>query len=270
MIETTSQFSDNGVRMFDVRGLKPHQVANTKGNQAKWFVENCFVKGQFFYQEQYWKDNQCEVIASDICRQLDINAVEQKLCKIQTDEGVLDGSYSENFNGGNDEFVSFYRILKKYGVYRDVDINWKRMSTKERFDGVVSMINEYCNVDWTEYLSSMILIDCIIGNVDRHLNNFGLIKNISTGKFKIAPLFDFGLSLFEHDTMYSNVSLTTAINKTKMQPFSSSIDKQLSVVATKIEPTTIYLDYSLMPNLLAPHYIKSMLSKFNCRVERRD
>ena len=48
-----------------------------------------------------------------------------------------------------------------------------------------------------EFIDMMIEIDRIFLNFDRHLGNFGFIRNVDTGKFEgPAPLFDFGGCFF--------------------------------------------------------------------------
>lgn len=43
------------------------------------------------------------------------------------------------------------------------------------------------------FLERMILVDMLIGNEDRHLGNFGFIRDVKTGNLiDFAPLFDFG------------------------------------------------------------------------------
>ena len=45
-------------------------------------------------------------------------------------------------------------------------------------------------------LSKMVVCDGIIANTDRHLRNFGFIRNIDTLEWRFAPLFDSGNSLW--------------------------------------------------------------------------
>lgn len=50
--------------------------------------------------------------------------------------------------------------------------------------------------DAEEAVSKMIVCDDILGNFDRHWRNFGLIRNVETLEFRVAPLFDSGNSLW--------------------------------------------------------------------------
>lgn len=45
-------------------------------------------------------------------------------------------------------------------------------------------------------LSKMIVCDSLLANTDRHLRNFGFIRDIDTLEWRFAPLFDSGNSLW--------------------------------------------------------------------------
>jgi hypothetical protein len=47
-----------------------------------------------------------------------------------------------------------------------------------------------------EHLSKMIALDYLLANFDRHMRNFGLIRNVNTLEWRIAPLFDSGSCLW--------------------------------------------------------------------------
>lgn len=46
------------------------------------------------------------------------------------------------------------------------------------------------------FLSRMIVCDDLLANTDRHWRNFGLIRNVDTLRYRIAPIFDSGTSLW--------------------------------------------------------------------------
>lgn len=47
-------------------------------------------------------------------------------------------------------------------------------------------------------LSKMLIVDFVMANTDRHLRNFGLVRDVESLKFKPAPIFDTGTSLWCH------------------------------------------------------------------------
>lgn len=59
-------------------------------------------------------------------------------------------------------------------------------------------LNTY-NIDKTSFKNffwDMFIVDCLIGNTDRHNGNFGFIKNIKTEELTLAPIYDCGSCLF--------------------------------------------------------------------------
>lgn len=59
-------------------------------------------------------------------------------------------------------------------------------------------LNTY-NIDKEEFKKffwDMFIIDCLIGNTDRHNGNFGFIKNVKTEELTLAPIYDCGSCLF--------------------------------------------------------------------------
>ena len=50
-------------------------------------------------------------------------------------------------------------------------------------------------------LAKMLVCDDIVGNTDRHWRNFGLVRNVETLDYRIAPLFDTGNSLWCDSTL---------------------------------------------------------------------
>lgn len=50
-----------------------------------------------------------------------------------------------------------------------------------------------------DFMDKMILCDWIMGNTDRHLGNFGVLKDVTNGQILgFAPLFDFGSAFHEY------------------------------------------------------------------------
>lgn len=56
--------------------------------------------------------------------------------------------------------------------------------------------NELGITESEDALARMIICDDIIANTDRHWRNFGVIRNVETLSFRMAPIFDSGTSLW--------------------------------------------------------------------------
>lgn len=88
---------------------------------------------------------------------------------------------------------------------------------------------EFCQRQgWSDYIDTMLAIDYIIANRDRHGANIEILKNARKKTLRIAPLFDHGLSLF----------------------FSCNTEKEIE-------------DFDIQKTILANNYIGSRDSKEN-------
>lgn len=76
-------------------------------------------------------------------------------------------------------------------------------------------------------LEEMIVCDNILANSDRHWRNFGLVRNVETLEFRMAPLFDSGNCLWSHmseaEFRRGNLSFVS-------KPFHENPGKQLNLV----------------------------------------
>ena len=154
---------------------------NTTDGRLKktWIIENgkrILIKGGY-------KDNPIaplnELLASMICDALGIKHVSYELDVIN-DKIV---SKCEDFIDEDTEFITAHSILKDelIGNYKDI------------YERYIKILENNGISDARDNLEDMILLDYLIMNVDRHLNNFGIIRDVNTLKWiSIAPIFDSG------------------------------------------------------------------------------
>lgn len=110
---------------------------------------------------------------------------------------------------------------------------WRVMQLKKR-DNNTSIYRHYVNIckslgikNITHSLNQMIVLDYIIANEDRHLNNFGLIRNAETLEWVgVAPIFDSGSSL-GYDKLPSQILSGKDID---CKPFKKKHEEQLKLV----------------------------------------
>lgn len=121
-----------------------------------------------------------EVLASLICKKMNFNYVPYTLEVIHN----VVVSKCPCFINTNTELITAYQVLHK---------NCDKTNAYEEYIKILEK-NNILNV--REQLENMIILDYIILNEDRHLNNFGIIRNVETLKWEsIAPIFDNGQSL---------------------------------------------------------------------------
>ena len=76
-------------------------------------------------------------------------------------------------------------------------------------------------------LAKMIVCDDILGNCDRHWRNFGLVRDVETLEYRIAPLFDSGSSLWCAAT---EGALRSHDFQFETKPFYQDANRQLRLV----------------------------------------
>lgn len=123
----------------------------------------------------------CEVLASMMLEKIGFrNFVRYELCIY----GLKICSKCRNFIDENTEFIPMAEIAHKY----------KRTEEDRDYLKYLERIcKNYDGIKIRNDLINMVAADYIVGNFDRHLGNFGLIRDTNTGHMKgFAPLFDFG------------------------------------------------------------------------------
>ena len=203
---------DNCKKIIDYRS--PDNTTN--GNLPKFWK---YEEGRIFlvkggsnpYKQQPFN----EVIASAIMRRLDIPHVEYSL---YNDEEPY--SSCDCFVTPETEFVSAWQIYntldKPYGVsvYRHFLDCCEKLGIK----------------DTVHAIDKMLVLDHIILNEDRHLNNFGFLRNPDTLEWiGSAPIFDSGTSLRYnrfHDSFYWKEDSYFC------KPFKDSHKEQLKLVSS--------------------------------------
>lgn len=154
---------------------------NTTDGMLKkaWIIEN----GTRYLLKDGYKNELLqpfnEVLASEICRRLGFNHVPYT---IDTYKDTI-VSKCPCFINKDTELITCYQIkndMKRYGNEEDY------IKVLEK-NGIESARIK---------LENMYILDFLIMNEDRHLNNFGIIRDVNTLKWlDVAPIFDNGQSL---------------------------------------------------------------------------
>lgn len=154
-----------------------------------------------------------EVIASIIMEKLNIPHVTYKLL---WDDNVP-YSVCEDFINHDTELVSAYRVMQMK----------KRNNNTSIYRHFINCCCSLGIKNITHFLDQMIVADYIIANEDRHLNNFGLIRNAETLEWiGASPIFDSGSSL-GYNKLPSGILIDDDIS---CKPFKKTHEKQLKLV----------------------------------------
>lgn len=123
-----------------------------------------------------------EVLASMICDRLGFNHVSYTL-DVYKDTVV---SKCPCFITKDIELITAYQIKN----------NMKRYDSEEDYEEYIKCLEENGIPNVREKIENMYILDFLIMNEDRHLNNFGIIRDVNTLKWlDVAPIFDNGMAL---------------------------------------------------------------------------
>ena len=182
--------------------------------KKKWKIINgkrCLVKGgSCFFQEPF-----NEVIAYMIAKRL----------------GIKCTKYSISYEGKNkvpvcicEDFVTRDTELIPAGTINSLLPHAKNGSKYQHF---IKCCEKLGIPDVEKSLSEMIVLDYLIANQDRHMGNFGVLRNAETLEYLgLAPIYDSGTSL-RYDTPAVYIDTKMDI---EAQPFASFHSEQIKLV----------------------------------------
>ncbi len=186
------------------------------GNLKKrWKIidgKRCLVKGGSnpFRQQPF-----NEVIAAGIMDRLNIPHVPYT---VMWNQGTP-YSVCEDFITGDTELIPAWRILQTQ----------KKDNSTSLYQHFVNCCEILGIKDVIPYLDRMIVLDYIIANEDRHLNNFGVIRNAETLEWiGMAPIYDSGSSL-GYDKLANQIRSERDIT---CKPFKKHHEEQLKLVSS--------------------------------------
>ena len=196
----------------DLNLISPDNTSD--GNlQKRWKIidgKRCLLKaGSAPFRQQSFN----EAIASIIMKRLGIDHVPYS---VKWSDGKP-YSVCADFVTKETDLVSAWRILQI-----------RPKANHENFYLHYVNICKELGIDVVPALDRMIVLDYIIGNEDRHFNNFGLLRNADTLDWiGAAPIFDSGTSLW-YDRSVEQMFLSDISCK----PFKKSHGEQIKLVSS--------------------------------------
>lgn len=195
--------------------------------KKRWKIidgKRCLIKGGSnpFHQQPF-----NEVIASEIMEKLNIPHITYSLIW----DNNIPYSVCEDFVDENTELVPVWRVL----------MTQKKNNSTSLYKHFINCCEGIGVYDVTKFIDYMITIDYIIANEDRHLNNFGLLRNVETLEWiGIAPIYDSGSS-FGFDKLPRQMKSEKDI---ECKPFKNDFLEQLQLVQS-----FDWLDLSKLDNI---------------------
>ena len=153
-----------------------------------------------------------EYIASEISKSFGIDHVEYRLLdyneKIYSSCGCMIDK--------NVEFVN------AFNVFLDAE------NSGSKYNGYIKICENRGIKNAREEVDKMIVVDYLIRNTDRHIGNYGILRNSETLKWeKIAPLFDNGNSLWHNA---QGIKYINGDTKSSSRSFTGENEKNISLV----------------------------------------
>ncbi len=183
--------------------------------KKRWKIANgkrCLIKGGSNLERQQPFN---EVIASKIMDRLGIDHVPYSIIW----EDGEPYSVCEDFVTRDTELISAWRIMQTQ----------KKDNSSSVYQHFVNCCKSLGAPDVVPALDRMIVLDYIIANEDRHLNNFGLLRNAETLEWLgFAPIYDSGSSL-GYNSLLSQIHTEKNIT---CKPFKRRHEEQLKLVTS--------------------------------------
>ena len=226
---------------FSGKMVDLHSPNNTTDGmlQKAWIIENgdrVLVKGTYFPTRQ---EPINEWLVSQICERLKFDYCNYTVDK--SDNKLI--SKCKNFINENEEIITAYEIF-----------NSKKKSNNENdFEHYIKILEEHNIKDARKQLENMFLIDYIVMNIDRHMKNFGVIRNVETLEWeRVTPIFDTG-ECMECDKLFSEINFKDGRCK-----FFTNTNKKFSDLLNYIDIKKF--DLSVLKDI--PDKFKEKLTKY--------
>ena len=200
--------------------------------------KRCLIKGG---SNPFRQQPLNEVIATEIMNRLGIPCVSYSVAW----DGGAPYSICKDFVDENTELVPAWRIIKTR----------KQSNSTSMYSHFVNCAEALGIKDAVVFLDRMIVLDYIIANEDRHLNNFGALRNAETREWLgMAPIYDSGSSL-GYD---KSVPLMMNSREIICKPFKKHHEEQLKLVSS-----FDWIDFAKLDDV--PDMIVGVLSDENAR-----
>jgi len=235
----------------------------SKGDQPKWQIKDQWVKADHMGYETL-----AEVLISALLRKTNISKfVSYRPVWIQYQDRVLRGCASDNFRKKSEELIPVERLHRLYHGYGLAEALGKLPSVEDRIQYAVDFIERETKLtNVGPYLTTMLELDQLFLNEDRHTNNIAVIRDNKTGGFRLCPIFDNGLALLSDINDYPlGHDIYASIDRVKAKPFSTDFDSQADAAnqlyGSFLRCSFTKHDVTAILNSLEPLYPQQMLRR---------
>lgn len=194
VIDVTDWLTDEHHAVFPVGARDKEMLWSPKDSESEILKNNwpyLFKESIYRYPDQYWT----ELVAYIVSKYLDVDVPRVFPAIKQTEQGTVCASLIEWFYDVETErFVHagsyFKRIVLDFDDKTGAQHNFVDMNLLIRALAMFSGLE----TDRMKWIADMTLFDALIGNTDRHQENWGVVF-LPDNKSRLSPLFDNGTAL---------------------------------------------------------------------------
>lgn len=218
--------------------------------QKGWIIEKgkrVLVKGTY---TQSREEPFNEWLASQISKRLGFNYCDYRV--EWTDKTKLI-SKCDNFVNDNEEIISAYDIFKSE----------KKPDNINDYEFYLHILEKHHVPDARKNVEDMFIVDYLMLNTDRHLKNFGIIRNVETLKWeRTTPIFDTGQSM-ECDKYTNEINFSKGIGK-----FFSNTSKDYEDILKTLGKDIVNIDIHALDGLSGEY--RTLLLKYKDKMDIND
>lgn len=218
--------------------------------QKGWIIENgkrILVKGTYTSSRE---EPFNEWLASQISKRLGFN-----YCNYfveWTDKTKLI-SKCENFVSEDEEIISAYDVFKSE----------KKPNNINDYEFYIQTLEKHNVPNARENVEDMFILDYLMLNTDRHLKNFGVIRNVNTLEWvRTTPIFDTGQSM-ECDKYLDEINFSYGTGK-----FFTNTNKNYENILKVIGKDIVNIDIKRLDGLCDEYH--SLLEKYKDKLDMSD
>ena len=218
--------------------------------QKGWIIEKgkrVLVKGTY---TQSREEPFNEWLASQISKRLGFNYCDYRV--EWTDKTKLI-SKCDNFVNDNEEIISAYDIFKSE----------KKPNNINDYEFYLHILEKHHVPDARNNVEDMFIVDYLMLNTDRHLKNFGIIRNVETLEWeRTTPIFDTGQSM-ECDKYTNEINFSKGIGK-----FFSNTSKDYEDILKTLGKDIVNIDIHALDGLSGEY--RTLLLKYKDKMDIND
>lgn len=182
--------SDTEYRVMRFREDEPRE-SEPMGTKKKYWIRRNGIRWLFKRGRRNTGEDWAEKVACELAEVLGVEAARVQLAELKDGPLWLRGTASRNFVADDEELVHGNELLAKHLDYYEKDKRFDQYD--HRVDAVVEILETELDRGCVEQFIGYLVLDAWIANVDRHHENWGVLR--SSENDRIAPTFDHASSL---------------------------------------------------------------------------